>query len=99
MGARISGFDYLRAILSVFVVVLHCGILGTLIDGTVSVEEILRFNLFFLAVPMFIFMSIYLFIDGPVNAHVLRKKSSEVASIFYFGVSCLFCFIEGGKVY
>lgn len=82
LNARIDGFDYLRAICSVLVVVWHMGGGGKsmiwskdhFIEHTFTASDFVNFHIFLLAVPTFIFISIFLYIfKGAGNANLISR--------------------------
>ncbi len=78
---NIEGIEYLRVVMSKFVVIWHMGgggssfIFSKLDYGkhTFVFSDFLNFHILLLAVPVFIFISIYLFSKTRPSFSILRK--------------------------
>ena len=100
---HIEGIDYLRAIMSVFVVVLHMGGGGhTLIcskteyhQHVFGVSDFVNFNLLLLAVPTFIFISNFLYASGGVNNTKLKKRLKRILILLTFWTIAYFIYLDG----
>jgi peptidoglycan/LPS O-acetylase OafA/YrhL len=92
MKKRIEGIDYLRALMSIFVVVWHMhGVDRSLMfsetryqEHSFSASDFVNFHLLFLAVPTFIFVSVYLYAIKPVTSGGLRKRIGRVFVLLAF---------------
>lgn len=92
MKQRIEGIDYLRAIMSIFVVVWHMGGGGRslvfskdeYLKHVFTVSDLVNFHLLLLAVPTFIFVSIYLYASKPVSIMRFKKQLGRVFILLSF---------------
>jgi surface polysaccharide O-acyltransferase-like enzyme len=97
MNTRIAGIDYLRAIMSIFVVIWHMDgggrslIFSTdrYLEHAFSVSDFINFHLLLLAVPTFIFLSIYLYASKPASLATLRERFSRVLILLLFWPTAL----------
>lgn len=87
-----AGFDYLRAILSLAVIAIHTNLLTS--HGKFSQEEaginifdIVQFNLFFLAVPVFIIISLFLFYKKSGTPSQDRRRIYQLIILYIFWTS------------
>jgi surface polysaccharide O-acyltransferase-like enzyme/cbb3-type cytochrome oxidase subunit 3 len=86
------GFDYLRVILCVFVVALHTGLLGWTFFivpnshiTTIAIEDIVYANVFFVAVPAFLLLSLFLYVHNMKNKiGYFRKRVVYLGTIYIF---------------
>ena len=92
MKIRIQGIDYLRAIVSVFVVIWHMGGGGcslifskeAYLGHVLTLSDFVNFHLLLLAVPTFIFISIYLYASKPICTTSLTKQLSRILVLLSF---------------
>ncbi len=92
MKHRIEGIDYLRVIMSIFVVVWHMGGGGQslvfskdeYLKHVFTASDLVNFHLLLLAVPTFIFVSIYLYASKPVSIIRLKKQLGRVFILLSF---------------
>jgi hypothetical protein len=96
---RIYGFDYLRALMSIFVVIWH--LTGAENRGdyygnpqvySPPVADIMSFNVFLMAVPSFFFVSFFLYgIANPTKTQLVQRLSRYLTLyLFWVLVVCLF---------
>lgn len=91
-NTRIEGMDYLRAIMSIFVVVWHMGGGGRslifskdkYLEHVFTISDLINFNMLLLAVPTFIFISNFLYAFGGVNNATLRKRIKRILILLTF---------------
>ncbi len=89
---RIEGIDYLRAIMSVFVVVWHMDGAGRSLifskeqypDHRFTLSDFLNFHVLLLAVPTFILMSNYLFVLHGTSWAALKRRLWRLAILVTF---------------
>jgi hypothetical protein len=89
---HIEGIDYLRSIMSIFVVIWHMNGVGhSLIFSRLNYakhafgfSDFLNFHILLLAVPVFIFISIYLFSIKQASFVMLRKRVSRLCLLTTF---------------
>ncbi|MEI6111259.1 MAG: acyltransferase family protein [Cyanobium sp. ELA712] len=89
---HIEGIDYLRSVMSVFVVIWHMGggghsLIFSRQDYTKHAfvfSDFLNFHVLLLAVPVFIFISIYLFSIKQPSLATLRKRVARLALLLTF---------------
>lgn len=92
MHNRIDGIDYLRAAMSVFVVLWHMGGGGkslifsraSFLEHVFTLSDLVNFHLLLLAVPVFILVSNFLYASKPVNKHTLRKRIKRIIILLTF---------------
>lgn len=92
MKTRIVGVDYLRAFMSIFVVVWHMGGGGRslifskdrYLEHVFTVSDFVNFHLLLLAVPTFIFVSIYLYASKPVSITAFKKQFARILILLTF---------------
>jgi peptidoglycan/LPS O-acetylase OafA/YrhL len=99
-NTRIDGIDYLRAICSIFVVVWHLNGAGRSLifskdrffEHIFTLSDFVNFHILLLAVPIFIFVSTYLYaIKGPSSSNLLsRFKRICILLLFWPGVLIIF---------
>jgi len=99
---HIESIDYLRAIMSVFVVIWHLGGLGQsglftmeYANHSVAISDIVNFYMLLVAVPMFFFISFYLFALSPPDYTSLFSRLKRFFSLYTFWV-VVFSLIRGG---
>jgi hypothetical protein len=100
---HIEGFDYLRAIMSVFVVAWHMEGGGKslifskdrYLEHVFTVSDFVNFHILLLAVPMFIFISNYLYVLGGVSDSVFRKRARRILILLTFWPIALVIFRNG----
>jgi hypothetical protein len=92
-----EGFDFLRAVFAIAIVALHCYLFfpGSLKVGAISIGDILRANVAYLAVPVFFQISLFLFYirsekAGPL--YLLQKRLPKLTSLYLFWVGSLIAF-------
>lgn len=94
MTRRIAGFDYLRVVFATFVIAWHTrclGISGIFVPAaryTPGVADVVYINLLNLAVPVFLLMSLFLYVgkreeNGPAY---FRKRARQLAMFLLFWV-------------
>ena len=89
---RIEGFDYLRAIMSCFIVIWHMGGGGEslifsanrYLEHEFTVSDFVNFHILLLAVPIFIFISCYLYILKGVSIVALKKRIKRILILLTF---------------
>jgi peptidoglycan/LPS O-acetylase OafA/YrhL len=97
----IAGFDYLRAIMALAVVALHSDMFPESIlqnrslpeHATLAWGDIIEFNVFALAVPTFIIISIYLFLNKAPDVVYFRDRLLRLSVLYVFWVS-LWIYVE-----
>jgi surface polysaccharide O-acyltransferase-like enzyme len=105
MKSRIEGIDYLRAIMSIFVVAWHMGGGGRslifsqngYLKHVFTVSDFVNFHLLTLAVPTFIFISIYLYASKPVNITAFKKRFRRLFLLLSFWPIALILYKSGYK--
>jgi peptidoglycan/LPS O-acetylase OafA/YrhL len=103
---HLYGLDWLRAIMSVFVLAWHLSLFGTsslfkpggYLKHEFQLSDFINFNLLLYAVPTFIFISAYLFASKPRNLDYLIQKLKEVLTMFLVWVIAIHIF-RGGFSY
>jgi len=93
-----AGFDFLRAVFAIAIVALHCYLFfpGSLKVGAVSIGDILRANVAYLAVPVFFQISLFLFYlksEKAGSRYLFQKRLPKLASLYLFWVG-LFTFFN-----
>lgn len=89
---RIDGLDYLRAIMSCFIVIWHMGGGGQslifseerYIEHIFTVSDFVNFHILLLAVPTFIFISCYLYVLKGVSTEALKKRIKRIFILLTF---------------
>lgn len=94
----IFGFDYLRVFLCIAVVALHCNVFN--VPNMYSAQDpanplyyrILLYNLFWIAVPSFLTVSLFLYFKKSLNdKHYAKKRILKLFAIYFFwGITLLF---------
>jgi len=100
---HIEGIDYLRVVMSIFVVIWHMGgggssfIFSKLDYGkhTFVFSDFLNFHILLLAVPVFIFISIYLFSIKQPSFSILRKRVARLGLLITFWPLILIFYNKG----
>jgi peptidoglycan/LPS O-acetylase OafA/YrhL len=100
---HIEGIDYLRAIMSIFVVVWHMGGGGRslifskdkYLEHVFTVSDFVNFHMLLLAVPTFIFISNFLYALGGMNNTTLRKRLKRILILLTFWPIALIIFRNG----
>jgi surface polysaccharide O-acyltransferase-like enzyme len=102
--AKFEGFDFLRAIFSVMVVVLHANLLVALTGklGLGSLANVLSANVGYLAVPVFFQVSLFLFFlksEKFGQQYFIKNRLPKLVSLYLFwSISKLiFDFVLTGK--
>jgi peptidoglycan/LPS O-acetylase OafA/YrhL len=103
MKTRIEGIDYLRAFMSVFVVVWHMEGGGRslifskdrYLEHVFTLSDFVNFHLLLLAVPTFIFVSIYLYASKPVNIIAFKKQFARILILLSFWPIALLLYTHG----
>lgn len=92
-----AGFDYLRAILSLAVIAIHTNLLTahgkfSLEETGINIFDIIQFNLFFLAVPVFLLISLFLFYkkNGTLLKDGRRIYQLVILYVFWTSIWILF---------
>jgi hypothetical protein len=89
---KLSGIEYLRTIMSLFVVVWHMQLFGGssmgkknfLNNQPFSIVDVFYFNVALLAVPTFIFISCFLYSLKPRDFSDLKRKISRIVIPLFF---------------
>lgn len=92
MKYSIEGIHYLRAIMSVFVVIWHMGggreslifFEGAYLEHVFTASDFINFHLLLLAVPTFIFISIYLYSLNPPSTIGFTKQFTRIFILLSF---------------
>ena len=91
MKQHIESIDYLRAIMSVFVVIWHLGGAGKtglytpgFAEHSIVWQDVVNFYVLLLAVPTFFFVSFYLFALKPGSIASLGKRLKRFFLLFVF---------------
>ena len=92
MSDHIEGFDYLRAVMSVFVVAWHMKTAGstvtypkdTYFQHTLTASDFVNFHILLLAVPTFIFVSTYLYVLKGASASSLWRRLKRLSILLTF---------------
>ncbi len=103
MKHRIEGIDYLRAIMSIFVVIWHMGGGGrslifsedAYLEHVFTVSDFINFHLLLLAVPTFIFVSIFLYSLKPTSITGFKKQVLRVFLLLSFWPIALIIYKNG----
>jgi len=100
---HIDSIDYLRALMSVFVVLWHMGGAGKsglytpeFAQHQVSLPDILNFYVLLLAVPTFFFVSFYLFALVPRSFKTLMNRMSRFLILLLFWTVIYTFIVRGG---
>lgn len=93
----LEGFDFLRAVFAIAIVALHCYVFfpGSLKVGAISIGDILRANVAYLAVPVFFQISLFLFYiksEKEGSLYLFQKRLPKLISLYLFWVSSLLVF-------
>jgi len=90
---HIEGIDYLRAVMSLFVVLWHSGGFGKHHEDMfewagvgVSLTDIANLHVLLLAVPTFFFVSFYLYARAPKSWQGLKSRLARFARLYVFWV-------------
>ncbi len=94
MRRRIEGFDYLRVIMFIFVVVWHMKGFGESLifnknnyaDHIFTISDLLNFHILLLAVPVFIFISVYLYSQNSTDVNTLKKRLKRLFLLTSFWI-------------
>ncbi len=94
---HLNGFDWLRAIMSVFVVAWHMQLFGIssifskqdYLNHTFNITDLVNFHILLLAVPVFIFMSLFLFSIKIQSLSSLSKKLKKLFILAVFWISAI----------
>jgi hypothetical protein len=89
---RIDGLDYLRAIMSCFIVIWHMKGAGMslifseerYIEHVFTVSDFVNFHMLLLAFPTFIFISCYLYVLKGVSIVALKKRFRRILILLTF---------------
>ncbi len=103
MNYRIEGIDYLRAMMSVFVVIWHMGGGGrslifsqdAYLQHVFTVSDFINFHLLLLAVPVFIFASIFLYSLKPASSTGFKKQFTRIFLLLSFWPIALILYRNG----
>lgn len=101
-GSHINSIDYLRAIMSVFVVIWHTGGAGRspvytpqFANASLTVSDVLNFHFLLLAVPSFIFISIFLYAQGGQTLARLQSRFSRLLLLYLFWPAAFIVIMSG----
>lgn len=105
MERRIEGFDYLRALLSVFVVAWHMSAAGKslifsqerYLEHTFTLSDLVNFHILMLAVPGFIFISSFLYARKGVSLGALKKRMLRLLPLVTFWPVAIIVYRHGFK--
>lgn len=103
MKERIPGFDYIRSIMSIFVVIWHFGGLGQSLifshneyaNHIFSLSDLINFHVLLLAVPLFIIVSNFLFFINIPTVEILKRRSKRLLVLYSFWLCAFAIFIYG----
>lgn len=103
MHKRIEGIDYIRAVMSVFVVVWHMGGGGRslifskdkYLEHVFTLSDFVIFHVLLLAVPSFIFVSMFLYTLRGVNNTNFKKRLRRILILLTFWPIALLIFTNG----
>ncbi|MCI5151039.1 MAG: acyltransferase [Candidatus Electrothrix sp. MAN1_4] len=103
MKYRIEGIDYLRAMMSIFVVIWHMGGGGrslifsksAYLEHVFTASDFINFHLLLLAVPTFIFISIFLYSSKPARITEFKKQFLRVFILLSFWPIALILYKNG----
>jgi surface polysaccharide O-acyltransferase-like enzyme len=101
---RYHGFDYLRAFFSVSVVAVHLGYVGRSAifsrehfrEHHVVLSDVVNFYVLLLAVPVFLLISGFLFLQGTVDRAQLQRSLKRIGRIAVFWIAMYTVFRERG---
>ncbi len=98
----LEGIDYLRAIMSVFVVVWHAGGGGRslifsekYLEHVFTVSDFVNFHMLLLAVPTFLFVSNFLYAMKVANSTALGKRIKRIFVLLTFWPTTFIIFNDG----
>lgn len=102
-GDRIVGADYLRAVMSVFVVLMHTAAGGyslifskeRYLDHVYTLSDFINFQLLLLAVPAFIFLSVFLYEWRGADRAALARRLKRLVVLFLFWPMAFILFNSG----
>lgn len=87
---KFDGFDFLRAVFSVAIVALHAELLSPLtLLGLESIKNVFDANIAYLAVPVFLQISLFLFYIKSEKAgsqYFIQKRLPKLVSLYLFWV-------------
>jgi len=89
---KLEGFDFLRAIFAIAIVVLHSRLFMVVEGfkiGSLSVVDILNANVVYIAVPVFFQISLFLFYiksEKMGSGYLLQKRFPKLISLYFFWV-------------
>jgi peptidoglycan/LPS O-acetylase OafA/YrhL len=100
---RMEGLDWLRAVMSVFVVVWHMGVVGrsqiffpeSFQKHVFGLSDILNFHVLLLAVPSFMLVSNFLFFLKGADSPRLKKRIVKLLLLLVFW-TIAYSFYQGG---
>lgn len=103
MKNHIESIDYLRAVMSVFVVLWHLGGAGRsglytmgFAEHSITLTDVVNFYILLLAVPAFFFISFYLFAKAPKSPKMLFSRLSRFFILATFWMVTYIYIMNGG---
>lgn len=92
MHTRIAGFDYIRALMSVFVVVWHMEGGGRslifsrqrYLEHVFTLSDLVNFHLLLLAVPVFLLVANFLYASRPIDNLALLRRLKRIVILLTF---------------
>jgi len=98
------GFDYLRIILCIFVVAMHTGIIGWGAHinpnsgiTVITMTDIIFMNIFMVALPLFLFISLFLYIqNSKIKVGYFKNRIIYLGSIYIFWYFIYMSMTENG---
>ncbi|HEX3032628.1 MAG TPA: acyltransferase [Bacillota bacterium] len=93
------GFDYLRIIFCAIVVALHTGLITASYDLGKDFGKIIEFGIGYLAVPVFLQLSAYLYVlNSSKGTNRFKERIKYLASIYAFWLALNLIIPSGGKI-
>ncbi|EKQ68377.1 acyltransferase family protein [Leptolyngbyaceae cyanobacterium JSC-12] len=95
---KLAGFDFLRTVFSIAIVALHSELFllaGTVTIGSLCFAKLLKANVAYLAVPVFLQMALFLFLLKRKEVgfqYFLRRRLPKLISLYFFWVFSLVLF-------
>jgi peptidoglycan/LPS O-acetylase OafA/YrhL len=98
-----EGIDYLRACMSMFVVVWHMGGGGQSLiyseerfrEHVFTLSDFINFHVLLLAVPAFVFISIYLYSSKPISLRTFKNRFTRIFILLTFWPIALILYKNG----
>ncbi len=88
---KLEGFDFLRTVFSIAIVALHSELFllaGTVTIGSLCFAKLLKANIAYLAVPVFLQMALFLFLLKRKEVgfqYFLRRRLPKLISLYFSG--------------